>query len=76
MARLAMVPIAGKQVARRSPETARMIKFLDGPYAPNASWQHHLATLRELLDGFAALGTPESVAAAHAYLNLVEQTLS
>lgn len=74
-ARLVMVPIAGKQIARRSPETARMIKFLGGPYAPDASRQHHLATLRELLDGFAALGLPDSVAAGHAYLDLVKKTL-
>ncbi|RVX39057.1 nucleotidyltransferase-like protein [Nonomuraea polychroma] len=75
MARLAMVPIAGKRIARRSPETARMIEFLGGPYAPDSSWQHHLATLRRLLDGFAALGLPDSVTAGHAYLDLVKETL-
>jgi predicted nucleotidyltransferase len=75
MARLVMVPIAGKQIARRSPETARMIKFLGGPYAPDASWRRHLATLRELLDGFTALGLPNSVAAGHAYLDIVKETL-
>ncbi|MEV0237685.1 hypothetical protein [Nonomuraea sp. NPDC050786] len=75
IARLVMVPIAGKRIARRSPETARMIEFLGGPYAPDASWQHHLATLRRLLDGFAALGLPDSVAAGHAYLDLVAETL-
>jgi predicted nucleotidyltransferase len=73
--RLALVPIAGKRIARRSPETAPMIEFLGGPYAPDASWQHHLATLRQLLDGFAALGLPDSVAAGHAYLDLVKETL-
>ncbi|MFG6201394.1 hypothetical protein [Nonomuraea sp. JJY05] len=70
-----MVPIAGKQIARRSPETARMIEFLGGPCAPDASWKYHLAMLRRLLDGFAALGLPDSVAAGHAYLDLVTETL-
>jgi predicted nucleotidyltransferase len=75
MARLAMIPIAGKQIARRSPEASRMIEFLGGPYAPDASWHDHLATLRELLAGCAALGLPDSVAAGHAYLDLVRETL-
>ncbi|MFI7708485.1 hypothetical protein [Nonomuraea sp. NPDC049480] len=52
-----------------------MIKFLGGPYSPDASWQHHLATLRELLDGFTALGLPYSVSAGHAYLDLVKETI-
>ncbi|MEV4888107.1 nucleotidyltransferase domain-containing protein [Nonomuraea sp. NPDC055795] len=75
IARLVMVPIAGKRIARRSPETARMIEFLGGPYTLVASWQHHLATLRQLLDGFATLGLPDSVAGGHAYLDLVTETL-
>ncbi|MEV4286033.1 nucleotidyltransferase domain-containing protein [Nonomuraea bangladeshensis] len=75
LGRLAMVPIAGKRIARRSPDTGRMFAILGCPYAPDASWRHHLAALRELLDGFAALGRPDDVAAGHAYLDLVEQTL-
>ncbi|MEV0167874.1 nucleotidyltransferase domain-containing protein [Nonomuraea fuscirosea] len=75
IARLAMVPIAGKRIARRSPETARMIDFLGGPYQPGASWRRHLAELRRLLDGFAPLGLPASVAAGHAYLDLVADAL-
>lgn len=75
MARLAMVPIAGKRIARRSPDTAQMFKTLGCAYEPCASWQHRLATLRELLDGFTALGLPDSVSAGHAYLDFVEETL-
>ncbi|MGP3959444.1 nucleotidyltransferase domain-containing protein [Nonomuraea sp. 3N208] len=72
---LALVPIAGKRIARRSPETAPMIAFIGGPYVPGAPWKDHLATLRQLLGGFAALRLPGSVAAGHAYLDLVEETL-
>jgi hypothetical protein len=72
---LALVPIAGKRIARRSSETARLIAFIGGPDAPDAAWKDHLATLRQLLGGFAALGLPESIAAGHAYLDLVEETL-
>ncbi|MFC4016270.1 hypothetical protein ACFOY2_54310 [Nonomuraea purpurea] len=45
------------------------------PQRSDASWQHHLATLRELLDSFPVLGRPDDVAAGHAYLDLVEQSL-
>ncbi|MFI6790733.1 nucleotidyltransferase domain-containing protein [Nonomuraea sp. NPDC050383] len=73
--RLGLVPVAGKRIARRSPDTARMIEFLGGPHAPAASWRDHLATLRRLLGGFAATGPPASVSAGHAYLDLVAETL-
>jgi hypothetical protein len=71
--RLALVPIAGKQLARRSPETPRTIEFLGG--APGSDWPDHLTALRELLNQFATLGRPDSLAAARAYIDLVEQTL-
>jgi hypothetical protein len=73
--RLALVPIAGKQIARRAPETARTIEFLGGPYEPEATWEDQLAALRRLLDGFATLGRPDSLAAAHAFLGLLEESL-
>ncbi|MBB5780805.1 nucleotidyltransferase domain-containing protein [Nonomuraea jabiensis] len=73
--RLALVPIAGKLIARRSPGTARMIEFIGGPHAPDAAWKDHLGILRQLLDGFASLGLSDSVAAGRAYLDLVEETL-
>ncbi|WP_238174436.1 hypothetical protein [Kribbella kalugense] len=68
--RLALVPIAGKQLARRSPETPRTIEFLGG--TPETDWPDHLAALRELLNEFTNL---DSLAAARAYLDLVEGTL-
>jgi hypothetical protein len=72
---LALVPIAGKQLARRSVETARTIEFLGGPHTPDGDWQDHLAALRQLLDQFAPLGLSESLAAGHAYVDLLEKAL-
>lgn len=62
--RLALVPVAGKHLARRSPEAPRMIEFLGGPYEPAATWQTQLVGLHRLLDGFATLGRPDSLTAA------------
>ncbi|MEV4223266.1 nucleotidyltransferase domain-containing protein [Nonomuraea sp. NPDC049725] len=73
VARLVMIPIAGKRIARRSPGTAQLIEFLGG--SPGASWRDHLAALRRLLDGFTPLDRPGDLAAGHAYLDLVEDTL-
>lgn len=44
---------------------------------PAGSWADHLATPRELLDGYAlcGTGTPESSAATHAYLDIVATAL-
>jgi predicted nucleotidyltransferase len=74
--RLALVPAAGKQLARRSPEAALTIEFLGGPYQPGATWQVQLGILHRLLEGFATLRHPDSLTAAHAYLELLEKTLS
>ncbi|MET8870090.1 nucleotidyltransferase domain-containing protein [Nonomuraea sp. NPDC004580] len=74
--KLGLVPVAGKGVARRSPGTAELIAFIGGPYDPDAPWDEHLAALRRLLDDFADLGLPVSVAAGHAYLDLVADALS
>ncbi|WP_329004905.1 hypothetical protein OHA18_16115 [Kribbella sp. NBC_00709] len=65
--RLALVPIAGKQLARRSPEAARTIEFLGGRADGD-----HLASLRELLNQFEHLGRSDSFAAGHAYVDLLE----
>jgi hypothetical protein len=73
----ALIPIGGKYIARRSPDTPRLITLVGGPRTLEGTWRDHLSTLRQLLDGYAAAGTgtPESVAATHAYLNLVAATL-
>ena len=73
--RLALVPIAGKQLARHSPETARTIEFLGGPHVPDGDWKEHLAALRQLLDQFATLGRPDSLSAGRAYVDLLGKAL-
>ncbi|MFF0338873.1 hypothetical protein [Kribbella sp. NPDC004875] len=66
--RLALIPIAGKQVARRSPHAAATIHFLGGPHLPDPHAQ--LRALRELLTQF-----PNPPTATATYLDLVEQSL-
>jgi hypothetical protein len=73
--RLALIPIAGKQLARHSPEAARTIEFLGGPHLPDDDWKSHLAALRQLLNQFAPLDHPNSLPAAHAYLDFLEKAL-
>jgi hypothetical protein len=73
--RLALVPVAGKLVARRSPDAAGLIEFLGGPDASEASWRSQVAALHGLLDGFAGLGRPDSLAAGRAHLELLERIL-
>jgi hypothetical protein len=70
--RLALVPIAAKQIARRSPEAVRTIAFLCGPTVDQHDWSAQLAALRTLLDDFEPLGRPESLAAGRAYVDLVK----
>ncbi|RZU13467.1 nucleotidyltransferase-like protein [Kribbella rubisoli] len=69
--RLALIPIAAKQLARDSPDAPRTIEFLGG----SAGWPDHLAALRQLLTQFDPMAHRESLAAAHAYLDLLETLL-
>ncbi|MER7246345.1 nucleotidyltransferase domain-containing protein [Kribbella sp. NPDC000426] len=68
--RLALIPIAAKQLARNSADAPRTIEFLGGD--PEGTWSDHLAALRQLLTQFDPLTHPESLAAASAYLDLLE----
>jgi hypothetical protein len=72
----ALIPIAGKYIARRSPDTPRLITLVGGSGTPGGTWEDYLATLRQLVDRHAAAGagTPESAAATHAYLDIVAAT--
>jgi predicted nucleotidyltransferase len=72
----ALIPVAGKYIARRSPDTARLIALAGGPKVPDESWEDHLTALRELLDRHATTEPPASIAAMHAYLDIVAATLS
>jgi hypothetical protein len=34
---IALVPVAAKRIARRSPDAGRMVEFVGGPHAPDAA---------------------------------------
>jgi Nucleotidyltransferase domain len=70
--RLALIPIAAKQVARRSPDAAQTIAFLGGVPVTGADRQAQVAALRQLLDDFETLGRSDSLAAARAYVDLLD----
>jgi hypothetical protein len=70
--RLALIPIAAKQLARHSPDAPGTIEFLGGSH--EGTRPDHLATLHQLLTQFDPLVHPESLAAAHTYLNLLESS--
>jgi hypothetical protein len=72
---IALIPVAGKHIARRSPGTARMIEFLGGPYLPGAEPREHLDAVRQLLARHRDDGPAESLLAASAYLGIIESTL-
>jgi hypothetical protein len=72
---LALIPIAGKDIARRSPRIAQMIKLVGGPDVADATWEQYLAALRERVDGHDLPAAPDSIAATHAYLDIVAATL-
>lgn len=69
--RLALIPIAAKQIARHDLEAARTITFLGGPPVSDQDRAAQLAALHQLLDSFESLHT-ESLAAARAYLAVLE----
>ncbi|GAA3132547.1 putative nucleotidyltransferase [Kribbella aluminosa] len=65
--RIALIPIAAKQIARHSPDATHTIQFLGGP--PTTDRPAQLAALRQLLNSH---GNPTSLAAARAYLDLLD----
>jgi predicted nucleotidyltransferase len=73
--RTALIPIAAKWIARRSPDTARMIELVGGPAAAEGTWADYLTILRDLLGQHPATEDPALIAATHAYLDLVSETL-
>jgi predicted nucleotidyltransferase len=70
-----LVPVAGKYVARRSPDAGRMVEFIGGPHAPGASPGEHLAMLRRLLAHQRDEAPQEMLAANSRYLDLVEAVI-
>jgi hypothetical protein len=71
----ALIPIAAKWIARRSPDTPRMIELVGGPAAADPAWQSYLEILRDLLSKHTASVNLELIAATRAYLDLVATTL-
>jgi predicted nucleotidyltransferase len=72
---LSLIPVAGKYVARRSSDAGRMVQFVGGPHAPEASPAEHLATLRQLLVQHSEETPQEMLAANSSYLDLVAAAL-
>jgi hypothetical protein len=73
LARLAMVPIAGKYMARRAAAAPGMLQFLGGPEGVDPRAQ--LEALRVVAAGLATREQPRIEAAVDAYLELVASTL-
>ena len=71
----ALIPVAGKHIPRRSPDTARLITLAGGPTVADDSREDHPTALRELPDTHATTEPPESIAAMHAHLDIVAATL-
>jgi hypothetical protein len=70
-----LVPVAGKRIARRSPDTARMVEFVGGPYVEHASPAKRLKHLRTALAERSGETPERSADAASAYLNLVAEAV-
>jgi predicted nucleotidyltransferase len=73
---VSLLPVAAKYVARRSPDAARMVEFVGGPYVPQAAPAEHLAILRRLLVQYRDDAPEEMLAPVSRYLDLVEAVLT
>lgn len=72
---VSLIPVAAKYVVRRSAEAGRMVEFVGGPHAPEASPAEYLATLRQLLVQYRDDAPEEMLTPAGRYLDLVEAVL-
>ena len=72
---LALIPVAAKRIARRSPDAGRMVEFVGGPYAPDAAPAEHLEMLRGLLGQYRGVAPAENLSATRRYLDLVAGVL-
>ena len=71
----ALIPVAAKRIARRSPDAGRMVEFVGGPHAPEAAPAEHLEMLRGLLGQYRGVAPAESLSASSRYLDLVADVL-
>ncbi len=73
---VALLPVAAKRIARRSPDAPELIAFVGGPDVADASPLEQLRALRSLLAEHGG-GAPDAlVLAIGRYLDLVEEGLS
>ncbi len=72
---MALIPVAAKRIARRSPDAGRMVEFVGGPHAPDAAPAGHLEMLRGLLGQYCGVAPAESLSATSRYLDLVADVL-
>jgi hypothetical protein len=73
---IALIPVAGKRVARRALDTGRMIEFLGGPPLRAGGSAEHLAALERLVVEYRDDGPVGSLQAARTYLRIVEAVLT
>ena len=71
----ALIPVAAKRIARRSPDAGRMVEFVGGLHAPGAAPAEHLEMLRGLLGQYGGVAPAESLSATRRYLDLVADVL-
>lgn len=72
---IALISVAAKRIARRSADAARMVEFVGGPHAPEATPAEHLELLRRLIVQYRDDGPEEILSAASRYLDLVAEAL-
>jgi hypothetical protein len=72
---VSLIPAAAKRVARRSADAGRIVEFVGGPHAPEATPAEHLAMLRRLLVQYRDDAPEEMLVSNGRYLDLVEATL-
>jgi predicted nucleotidyltransferase len=72
---IALIPVAAKRIARRSPGAGRMVEFVGGPHAPGAAPAEHLEMLRGLLGQYRGVAPAERLSATSRYLDLVADVL-
>jgi Nucleotidyltransferase domain len=72
---VSLIPGAAKRVARRSADAGRMVEFVGGPHAPEATSAEHLEMLRRLLVQYRDDAPEEMLTSNSRYLDLVEATL-
>lgn len=72
---IALVPVAAKRIARRSEDTGRMVEFVGGPHAPDATPVEYLGMLRAVVDQYRGDAPAGSLSAAGRYLDLVADVI-